>query len=389
MLWPVKLAAEHLFAEAEKHKSFDGRLQAWLGRDQGWLSTRHDPADWREILDRAARTLCYVFANRLLFYESCRVKFADFLPPLEVPAGLTGPALYEYFQQCFQRAVEATGDYETLFYPCEKDWAGPLIFAHADAAEAWRSVIRNLEPFNFKLIPTDVLGGIFRRLVDPAERHRFGQHFTNEDLVDVVNAFCIRDAEANILDPASGSGSFVVRGYHRKGWLQQNRRLTHASVSHQDWLRQIYAVDVSLFAAHLCTLNLAARDIRDEENYPRVRRGNFFEAADDVARNNPFCHLPEGLRDDRKPGPAYLPPLDAIVGKPPYVRQELIPKRGQPGLGRMQAKEDLQELCARFWPGLNLSGRRDLHCYFWPAATRFLKEEGWLSFYLREPRAMV
>ena len=76
------------------------------------------------------------------------------------------------------------------------------------------------------------------------------------------------------LDPPAGSGSFVVRGYHRKAWLKHNKTLTHASVFHQDWLRQIYVVDISLFAAHLCTLNLAARDIRDEENYPRVRRGN-------------------------------------------------------------------------------------------------------------------
>ena len=380
VLWPVKLTAEHLWAKTDADKTFDHHLQEWLGRDQGWQFTRNDPAQWREILDRAARTLCYVFANRLIFYESCRVKFTDLLAPLKVPAGLDGAALYEHFQKTFQSAVNATGDYETLFYPDEKDWAGPLIFAQADAAEAWRSVIHNLEPFNFKLIPTDVLGGIFRRLVDPEERHKFGQHFTSEDLVDVVNAFCIRNAEANMLDPAGGSGSFVVRGYHRKGWLKQNERFKHASVSHQDWLRQIYAVDISLFAAHLCTLNLAARDIRDEENYPRVRRGNFFEVADDISKKKPFCHLPEGLQGERKPGPVFLPPLDAITGNPPYVRQELIPKRGQKGVGRMQAKEDLQEICARFWPGLSLSGRSDLHCYFWPVATKFLKESGWFGF---------
>ncbi|MEK7676334.1 MAG: N-6 DNA methylase, partial [Verrucomicrobiota bacterium] len=280
----------------------------------------------------------------------------------------------------FQQAVEATGDYETLFYPYEKDWAGPLIFADADSVEVWRSVIRNLEPFNFKLIPTDILGGIFRRLIDPAERRRFGQVYTSEDLVDVVNAFCIRSAEANMLDPAGGSGSFVVRGYHRKAWLKQRETLTHPSVSHQDWLRQIHAVDISLFAAHLCTLNLAARDIQDEENYPRVRRGNFFEVARDVAKKKPFCMLPQGLQGERTPGPVNLPPLDAIVGNPPYVRQELIPKRGEKGLKPMRAKEDLHELCADFWPGLKLSGRSDLHCYFWPAATRFLKEGGWFGF---------
>lgn len=380
VLWPVQLTREHLWTRAATDKSFDHHLQEWLAREQGWLFTRSDPGEWRDVLDRAARTLCYVFANRLIFYESVRAKFAE-LEPLEIPSGLkSAEALYDHFQKVFQRAVEITGDYETLFYPYEKEWAAPLIFGHAEAVDAWRSVIANLERLNFKLIPTDILGGIFRGLIDPAERRRFGQVYTSEDLVDVVNAFCIRDAEANVLDPAAGSGSFVVRAYHRKAWLKQHAGRRHPSVSHQDWLRQIYAVDISLFAAHLCTLNLAARDIRDEENYPRVRRGNFFEVARDVANGKPFCLLPQGLRDDRRLGPIQLPPLDAVVGNPPYVRQELIPKRSQKSVKPMQAKEDLLELCTEFWPGLKLSGRSDLHCYFWPAAAKFLKEGGWLGF---------
>lgn len=380
ILWPVKLTRDNLWARADTDKTFDHHLQEWIAKEQGWLFTRNDPAQWREVLDRTARTLCYVFANRLIFYESVRAKFAE-MDALEIPKSVkSSELLYEHFQKTFQQAVEATGDYETLFYPDAKDWAGPLIFADANSIEAWRSVIHNLEPFNFKLIPTDILGGIFRRLIDPAERRRFGQVYTSEDLVDVVNAFCIRSAEANMLDPAGGSGSFVVRGYHRKAWLKQNERLRHASVFHQDWLQHIYAVDISLFAAHLCTLNLAARDIRDEENYPRVRRGNFFEVADAMAKKKPFCMLPQGLRGERTPGPIYLPPLDAVVGNPPYVRQELIPKRGEKGLKPVRAKEDLQELCAEFWPGLKLSGRSDLHCYFWPAATHFLKEGGWFGF---------
>jgi hypothetical protein len=378
--WPVKLTAEFLWAKSAAEKQFDALLQEWMAGDQGWQVIRNDPNVWRMLIDRAARTLCYVFCNRLLFYESVRRKF-DELKALQVPKQVNSSGeLYLHFQKTFQKAVDATGDYETLFYPAEKDWAGPLIFGHEHSLEAWRSVLENLRPFNFKEIRTDILGGIFKKLIAPEERHKFGQHYTNEDLVDVVNAFCVRDAEANMLDPAGGSGSFVVRGYHRKAWLKHNERLKHASVSHQDWLRQIYVVDISLFAAHLCTLNLAARDIRDEENYPRVRRGNFFEVAAAVAKKKPFCLLPQGLQGERTPGPVYLPLLDAVVGNPPYVRQELIPRRGQKGVKPMQAKEDLLELCAEFWPNLKLSGRSDLHCYFWPAATHLLKDNGWFGF---------
>jgi type I restriction-modification system DNA methylase subunit len=376
--WAVKLTSEFLSRQSSKDKSFRAKLQEWMVNEQNWIVSSEE---WESLVDRAARTLCYVFANRLIFYESCRAKFAESLAPLKVPPSLKAAGeLYRHFQKTFQNAVDETGDYETLFYPQAQDWAGPHIFGHADSAEAWRSVIQNLEPFNFKLIPTDILGHIFQRIIEPEERHKFGQHYTNEDLVDVVNAFCIRDAEDNVLDPACGSGSFLVRAYLRKAWLKQNRRFKRASVTHQDRLAQIYGADISLFAAHLSTLNLAARDISDEENYPRIRRRNFFEVADDVAKKKPFCFLPQGLRGERKPGPIDLPPLHAVVGNPPYVRQELIPKRGQTGVKPMQAKEDLQELCTRFWPRLKLGGRADLHCYFWPAATNFLKEDGWFGF---------
>jgi len=375
--WAVKLTKESLWAKSAADKSFDALLQEWMAGDQGWQVIRNDPKTWRTLIDRAARTLCYVFSNRLLFYESVRTKFTE-LKELHVPKkASSGDELYVHFQKAFQKAVEATGDYETLFYPFEKDWAGPLIFGHEHSIDAWRSVLEEIRPFNFKEIRTDILGGIFKRLIAPEERHKFGQHYTNEDLVDVVNAFCIRKAEDAVLDPTCGSGSFLVRAYLRKAWLDRDRRLAHPAVSHQDRLAQIYGVDISLFAAHLSTLNLAARDINDEENYPRIARRNFFEIRDE----KPFCQLPQGLRGERRLAPIPLPPLNAVVGNPPYVRQELIPRRNdKPKPKPMQAKEDLLELCAELWPNLKLSGRSDLHCYFWPAATHFLKEKGWFGF---------
>jgi hypothetical protein len=377
--WPVQLAVTHLYDRAAAERPFDGRLQEWMARDQGWQVLRQDVREWRALLDRAARTLCYVFANRLLFYESVRAKHPA-LRALAVPRQASdATTLYAHFQKDFQAAVTATGDYETIFYPetRDTDWTGALIFGHADAADAWRAVLANLQPFDFHAIRSDVLGGIFKRLIAPEERHKFGQHYTSEDLVDVVNAFCIRRGAAAVLDPACGSASFLVRAYHRKAWLEPSLR-------HDELLRGVFGADIALFAAHLATLNLAARDIRSDENYPFIRRGNFFEVARQVYENRPFCRVPAAFRQDdgsRLPDEVTLPELDAVVGNPPYVRQELIPKRDR---ARRQApmttKEELGDFVAQVWPGLVLSRRSDLHCYFWPCATWRLKEGGWFGF---------
>ena len=83
--WPVKLTADFLATEAERDRSFDSRLQEWMTKNQGWQVARNDAQTWRELIDRAARTLCYVFANRLIFYESVRKKFHEGLAELRIP----------------------------------------------------------------------------------------------------------------------------------------------------------------------------------------------------------------------------------------------------------------------------------------------------------------
>ena len=368
--WPVKLTADFLATEAERDRSFDSRLQEWMTKNQGWQVARNDAQTWRELIDRAARTLCYVFANRLIFYESVRKKFHEGLAELRIPPRVKAASeIHTLFAKRFQEAVNFTGDYETIFYPEPEggDWAGPLIFSNENARDAWISVLDNLRPFNFTTINSDILGAIFQRLIAPEERHKFGQHYTNEELVDLINSFCIRRGKDSVLDPACGSGSFLVRAYHRKHWLDPKLR-------HDERLSQIFGADVALFAAHLATLNLAARDITVEANYPRIARRNFFE----VRATKPFCHLPTLMGGPREP--VMLPKLDAIIGNPPYVRQELIPKRSQKGVKPMQSKEDIAELVFALWPGLRLTGRSDLHCYFWPVATSLLKEDGWFGF---------
>ena len=63
--------------------------------------------------------------------------------------------------------------------------------------------------------------------------------------------------------------------------------------------------------------------------------------------------------------------LDAVVGNPPYLRQEDIPK---------DKKKAYRELVESEWPGIKLSGRSDLHVYFWPHAAKFLKPGGRFGF---------
>ncbi len=391
--WPVVGTRNFLAEECSRDKAFAAKFQEWLLDEMQWSFDPLDPALWRQTLDRAARTLCYIFCNRAIFYDAVRAQYPDSLTKLTMPGGKRDCGkTYEYFRTQFAAAVATTGDYEPIFYPQVDDWVGRLVFASPQASQGWSGLLANLDQYNFHNIPHDVIGGIFQKLIAPEERQKFGQYFTHEDIVDVINAFCIRRAGDYVLDPACGSGSFLVRAYHRKAWLSQHRsggrRHMDHDKTHQELLREIYGCDIALFPAHLATLNLAARQILDEENYPLVRRGNFFEM---IERPKEFCSVPVPANGHKISTPVPLEPLDAIVGNPPYVSQLQIPRlstlkkaNGETHLSlesrRKNTKEHLQKLVSDAWQGLKLTGRSDLHCYFWPVAAKFLKEGGYFGF---------
>ena len=392
--WPVVGTRNYLAEHYAKDKPFAGRFARWLTEDLQWSFDPHDPENWRNTLDRAARTLCYVFCNRVIFYEAIRSRYREALAKLAMPSAKKDcDRKYDYFRQQFAAAVSATGDYEPVFFPHVNDWVGALVLASPQACEGWKGLLASLDHYNLGTIPHDIVGGIFQKLIAPEERQRFGQYFTHEDIVDIINAFCIRRAGDLVLDPACGSGSFLVRAYHRKAWLSEQkgggRRHQDRHKTHQELLREIFGCDIALFPAHLATLNLAARQIHDEENYPLIRRGNFFEVVEDPAH---FCEVPApGAGGDKARKPVALEPLDAVVGNPPYVRQELIAKRSKLKKAKGEAansfasrqkntKEHFKELVSAAWPGLALTGRSDLHCYFWPVATAHLKEGGYFGF---------
>jgi methylase of polypeptide subunit release factors len=354
--WPVQLTTAYLIDRTGRNKKFDNDVQWWL-TDQDWLFVRNDPDEWRDALGNMAKTLAYVWANRLIFYKALRARFPE-LPRLVLKRSVkTSDAAVSAFHRYFRKAVDQSGDYEPLLFPNTEDWATELVFQAPNALDAWRGLLRGIESVDFKDVPSDIVGRIFQKLIGPEERHRYGQHFTGDDVVDLINAFCIHKAADSVLDPACGSGSFLVRAYYRKRQLDPAR-------DHAQQLADLFGCDIALYPAHLATLNLAAREINDEANYPRIVRQDFF----DVEPKGPFCTIPD---DAGGTIPVKLPRLAAVVGNPPYVRQEKIDK---------DDKAAYASRAAAAWADLKLSGRADLHCYFWPVATKLLTPGGFFGF---------
>ncbi|MBI5386057.1 MAG: N-6 DNA methylase [Verrucomicrobia bacterium] len=342
--------------------AFRKDLNQWM-REQDWLISE-DPEILSADLDRATRLACYITGNKLVFYQALRRTRRFKLPKLEIPEHLDkAEGLSTHFNELFHQAKAVTHDYQTIF---DGGFIDRVPFLAEPAVERWRAFVQLLSDFDFRDLDQDVIGHIFQDLLGPEERHRWGQHYTQPEIADLINAFCIRKPEAVVLDPASGSGTFNVRAYARK------KCLARGALTHADLLKQVFACEISEYAAHLTALNLATRDLIDGDNFPQVARADFFDT--DPAK--PFCSVPDTLGTRRLRGEmaerdVFLPQADAVVGNPPYVRQE--------GIGALNKARYLQVATAG-WNGMRLSGRSDLHVYFWPHAGRLLKDGGFFGF---------
>jgi type I restriction-modification system DNA methylase subunit len=347
--------------EADKH--FKTQLNKWMRDEQGWtLSDEEDIL--RDNLERAAKFSCYVLANKIVFSKALRLRFPE-MDELTIKKSVkTGAALKRVLDAYFTHAMEESNDYETVF---KGDFGDTLPFLNDAAVDGWRELSEQTDAFDFTQINYEVIGQIFERLFSPEERHKFGQHYTRSEVVDLINAFCLRDANASVLDPACGGGTFLVRAYQRKKDLAKNK------LPHQSLISGIYGFDISAYPVHLTTINLATRDLIEQANYPLVARKDFLR----VNHGEKVFNVPTLDGEDETNGKANLvemPLVDAVVGNPPYVRQEKINEY----YGK-NYKTFLQQGVAHDAPGTELSGRSDVLCYFFTHGGAFLKAGGYMG----------
>lgn len=375
---PILLTTDAL-AHVYKRVRDREELQAWMRDEQGWPLA--DPTDERGTLDNlnhAARFSNYALMNKVVFHEALVRRYPHNLEPITVPDHIAeGDRLRSHFESFFDRARSFTGDYETVFGEHRLGAIAPRVPFYADPAVAyWRELVNQIHEFDFSKLDYEVIGTLFERLISPEERHKFGQYYTRAEVVDLLNSYCIRTGGEKVMDPACGGGTFLVRAYARKRELRP-------SATHAERLGDIYGVDLSHYAATLTTINLATRDLISAENYPQIARSDFFN----IEPTKPLMNLPARIKTTGlgtgQSREVLIPPLDAIIGNPPYVRQEDIPSSPKAKNGKKKADpkpgtKEFYQLIAQRSAGVKFSGRSDLHIYFWPHAAEFLHDGGWL-----------
>jgi len=347
---------QSLVAKMGKDKKFREALFDWAIKQA--ITNYDDPAFYETV----SRQVIYRLIGKVLFYLTLR-RFRSDLPAMhlkDIDPSRIDKKLKEYFELARQI------DYQAVF---EEDFTDNIPIPVA-VVEPLTMLIEDLNRFSFSHMPQDVVGNVFEKLIPPDERHALGQYFTREELVDIINAFCIQSKDAKVLDPTCGTGTFLIRGYDRLKTLGEK--------AHTTLLSNLWGIDVARFPAELATINLYRQNISDYRNFPRIVSKDFFEIKPEDSFKFP---PPKSTGDADFMIEENLPAFDAAVGNFPYIRQELIEKRLKgykdklTGALKQGWRVDYPELFDSK-SNLKLSGQADIYAYLFFHTARFLKEDG-------------
>jgi len=352
---------------------FRRHFKLWLA-DNGWADPKGDKLTLEEYCTNLAKQYLYIFTNKILFYNVLRQRFqlSDFI----LPTGrLIWKSFYAHLQTYFDLAIELAGNYETVFQTNFVD----RIPIPEDTINEIRKMILYLNTLDYSELSYDVIGKVFEKLIPEQERHELGQYFTRSDIVDLILGFCVKAPSSIILDPGCGSGTFLVRAYYRLKYLDGKK-------THTDLLNQLWGIDIAKFPAHLSIINLASRDLSQKENYPNMIYGDFFDLAHPKipvrigVRTTLDYWLEQSIGNQEVKIPTLsgkviektLPSMDAVVGNPPYTRQEEMLEN----IFGVDYKEKLRKAVKEDFPEFDISIRASIYAYFFAHGLNFLSGEG-------------
>lgn len=431
---------KHRRGTAEVDDEFLKEIESWRELLAKNIALRNPSITQRELNYAVQQTI-----DRIVFLRICEDRGIEDYGRLM--ALQNGPNVYRRMMQIFQQADDRYNS-GLFHFTKEKDRPGApdeLTPSLNIDDKALKAILKRLyypeSPYEFSVLPADILGQTYERFLGkvirltaghqarvedkPEVRKAGGVYYTPTYIVDYIVKNTVgkllegstpkKAEKLSILDPACGSGSFLIGAYqyvldwHLDFYIKDEpdkRARRKNPVIYQsdggDWrltasekkrilLNNIYGVDIDQQAVEVTKLSLLLKVLEGENNESLQRQLKMFqERALPDLRNNIKCGNSlvshdyyhgkphDALNDDERfrlnsfdwHGKEGFPLIkkdggfDAVIGNPPYVRQE--------SLGDM--KEYFQKNYAVY------HGIADLYAYFIERGVSLLKKGGLFSY---------
>jgi len=296
-----------------RSKKLEAQMLDWVER-QG-LGRKEDRV---KLVSRQA---VYHLLLKLMLYELIKERVS--LPAVSVGS-------LESLQQLFRLAHQQTrmDAFEKTFLDKILDGCdGELSASLTGIAQLVEKVEQN---------KADFIGRVYEDIIPGEERRKLGEFYTPRDIAQFMSKWAVQDRSDRVLDPACGSGTFLVESFYRLGEL---------GCTPEEATVGIHGIDLNPLAVLMTTVNLVARAPLSS---PTVWLSDFLSMAP--------------LELTRK--------FQAIICNPPYSRHHELP-------------QDYKELIANTAgaeSGSRISRLSSIYVHFLIHSTAFLDDGGRMAF---------
>jgi type I restriction-modification system DNA methylase subunit len=283
----------------------------------------------------------------------------------------------------FELASEELSEiYEHLFARRIFDWE---IRDDANLDEVIHRTLWHLNHFDFSEVNRDILGHLYEEHLSPEDRKELGEFYTPTAIIDLILDSVdytpeepLEREDFDLLDPACGSGGFLVRAARRL-----LKRLDRKGVPAEETIeivrRRLHGFDINPFACHIAEINLLFQVI-DEYQLAKEQNPNFtlegfdIYQTDSLRSNNQesltalhSSEVQRRYREERREANRLKTRGDYrfVIGNPPYVRKQNV----QPG----PARTEYDDYDVAKW-------NYDLSILFFRKAGDWLREGGQVGF---------
>jgi len=365
-----------------------------------------------EIVKVFCRETAYVLLGKILFTRICEDK------GITTKLTISGKGLAEslrYYEErrknpyliIFDESREEIRKYYTHLYRLgyfDWWWVSPEkigVLSHEekriqnsleeDLNASIKKMFRRFNRFDFAQVNRDILGDVYQGYLPPEERKQLGEFYTPTEAIEYIldSAGYTSENEIRgkkILDPACGSGSFLVEAtkrligrYRRIGFSSKDP--DEAKQIIDECAKSIYGLDIHPFACFIAEMNLLFQlvdlyDVVRQKYKPyKLPRINVYRT-DSLAPSGETIELTKFFDNSRlkmlieeTKGADRIKSVefDYVVGNPPYVRKERIPT------------EYKEKVLAKTYPEI-YHGDNDIYVYFIAEGINWLNSGGKLGY---------
>jgi len=314
-------------------------------------SRRVEKVEPEEVL---AKFTYYKLIGKVLFYLTLSENLSGKVSKLELK---NNKYVQKQLNDFFNQAKKI--DYQAVF---ESDFTDKIPFNETIEELLFR-LVAVFNEFDFKVLPSEVIGYILENLVPQEEKQKFGQYFTSETLANLVTFSAIKSRNDIVIDPTSGTGTFLNSFYSTLQFF--------GNKNHQQILDQIWGNDISHFPATLSVISLYKQKVDDTANFPRIIRKDFF-----TLTPSQTIAIPDNKNID-KINQIPIPKFDAVVSNFPFIQQEDIPNE----ILNTHFESEFAKTQTAFLNGnkFDINGKSDYYIYCFYNSLKFLKDNGILS----------